>query len=160
MFQNGTVTDASVGTSTRNRQSKAKTDDVLIDSSINARASNVISSGGPCEDGCVSDFDLTSEDDSLNSGDFDLISEDDSLNSVKGGRLSVVPEELDSNCDTSSKDDDEKPVGVELLAALCFSICAGLLSIPFFVDDNNPYSFTMSLILFLIYEWTGGLYMP
>ena len=92
--------------------------------------------------------------------DFDLTSEDDSLNSVKGGRLSVVPEESDSNCDTSSKDDDEKPVGVELLAALCFSICAGLLSIPFFVDDSNPYSFTMSLILFLIYEWTVGLYIP
>lgn len=91
--------------------------------------------------------------------DFDLTSEDDSLNSVKGGRLSVVPEESDSNCDTSSKDDDEKPVGVELLAALCFSICAGLLSIPFFVDDSNPYSFTMSLISFLIYEWTVGLYM-
>jgi len=132
-------------------QSKAKTDDVLIDSSINAGPRDVIShvrkSSTGSEDGCVSD-----------SSDFTL--EDDSLNSGKGSRLSFVPEESESNCDAVSEDEDEKPIGVELLAALCFSICAGLLSIPFFVDDSNPYSFTMSLISFLMYECIVGLYMP
>ena len=51
-------------------------------------------------------------------------------------------------------------MAVELLAAFCFLISAGLLSTPVLVDENNPYAFTLSLVSFLIYELVVGLYMP
>lgn len=77
--------------------------------------------------------------------------------------LSVVKEvDVDNEAedDSDSESGEDKPMAVELLAAFCFLISAGLLSTPVLVDENNPYAFTLSLVSFLIYELVVGLYMP
>jgi len=74
---------------------------------------------------------------------------------------------------TSHKKEDEKdvveiegegqvrPAAVELLASLCYFVCAILLLTPYLLkDSNSDYAFSMSLLSFLVYEFFVGLYMP
>lgn len=112
---------------------------------------------GAVEDGCVSEAsDLTvSEDGSYSDGTPPL--------REFGRKLSQVNEKEDDSDfeeDSESEAGDEKPVAVELLASICFLVCACLLSTPMLVDENNPYAFTISLSAFLVYEFVVGLYMP
>lgn len=75
--------------------------------------------------------------------------------------LSMVKEtDSDSEEDSVSEQEEEKPMAVELLASFCFLVSAALLSTPVLIDDSNPYAFTFSLLSFLTYELIVGLYMP
>jgi hypothetical protein len=53
-----------------------------------------------------------------------------------------------------------RPMDVELLAALCYIMCAFLLLVPSMVSQSDNFSFSTSLGAFLIFEFMIGLYMP
>ena len=53
-----------------------------------------------------------------------------------------------------------KPAAVEFLATGVYLACAGLLMVPYLVPADGEYSFSISLLSFLVYEFMVGLYMP
>ena len=53
-----------------------------------------------------------------------------------------------------------RPMAVELLATACYLVCAGLLLVPKFMPNTGAFSFSLSLISFLVYEFMVGIYMP
>ena len=53
-----------------------------------------------------------------------------------------------------------KPAAVEFLATGVYLACAGLLMVPYVLPADGEYSFSLSLLSFLVYEFMVGLYMP
>jgi len=53
-----------------------------------------------------------------------------------------------------------KPAAVEFLATGVYLACAGLLLVPYLLPADGKYSFSISLLAFLVYEFMVGLYMP
>ena len=53
-----------------------------------------------------------------------------------------------------------RPMAVELLATACYLVCAGLLLVPYFMSNTGAFSFSLSLLSFLVYEFIVGIYMP
>ena len=53
-----------------------------------------------------------------------------------------------------------KPAAVEFLATGVYLACAGLLMVPYLLPADGEYSFSISLLSFLVYEFMVGLYMP
>eukprot|EP00978_Attheya_sp_CCMP212_P035340 scaffold153220_cov68-Attheya_sp.AAC.4 len=53
-----------------------------------------------------------------------------------------------------------KPIAVEFMASSCYTLCAALLITPYLLPQDGEYSFSISLLAFLFYEFTVGLYMP
>uniref|UniRef100_A0A7S1ZEB7 Molybdate-anion transporter n=1 Tax=Ditylum brightwellii TaxID=49249 RepID=A0A7S1ZEB7_9STRA len=75
----------------------------------------------------------------------------------------VTPPDADETDDTIAEVEGEGkvcPVAIELLASISYFICAGLLFIPSILSEDSPYSFSIALVAFLVYEFMIGLYMP
>mmetsp|Transcript_23984 Transcript_23984/g.31885 ORF Transcript_23984/g.31885 Transcript_23984/m.31885 type:complete len:687 (-) Transcript_23984:205-2265(-) len=75
----------------------------------------------------------------------------------------VTPPEVDDTDDSVTEVEGEgkvRPVAVEFLASISYFICAGLLFTPFVLSEDSPYSFSIALAAFLVYEFMVGLYMP
>jgi len=53
-----------------------------------------------------------------------------------------------------------KPAAVEFMTTAVYVGCACLLLIPYLLPADGTYSFTVSLVAFLVYEFMVGLYMP
>jgi len=58
------------------------------------------------------------------------------------------------------KGGDQNTVQTGILCALCYLFAAVLLLVPYMVNAQSPYAFSMSLTAFLLYELLVGLYMP
>jgi len=61
---------------------------------------------------------------------------------------------------TVDKDERRDASDVGLLSALCYLLSAILLLTPCLVENDSPYSFSICLGAFLIYEFLVGLYLP
>lgn len=72
-------------------------------------------------------------------------------NSLKGDNNDVI--EIDG-------EGEVRPMTVEFIAAICYICSAGLLATPFLLPLDNPFSFSVALASFLLYEFLVGLYMP
>lgn len=109
------------------------------------------------EDGCVSETsEITlSEDSSVSDGAPTPVLEFNKRSSQVSEK-----DESDLEDDSDGEEEDDKPVAVELLASICFILCACLLSTPVLLHEDHPYAFTLSLGAFLLYEFVVGLYMP
>jgi len=53
-----------------------------------------------------------------------------------------------------------KPVAVDFLCTLCYLTCACLLMVPYMMNKDSPYSFSICVGAFFMYELMIGLYMP
>lgn len=53
-----------------------------------------------------------------------------------------------------------RPMTVEFQGALCYFLCALLLSVPCFLSATDASSFTIALGCFLVYEFIVGVYFP
>lgn len=53
-----------------------------------------------------------------------------------------------------------RPMCVEVLAATCYIIATGLLFVPVLVQDESSSSFSNTLMAFLLYELTIGIFLP
>ena len=61
--------------------------------------------------------------------------------------------------ESSSDDDVLKPGGVDFLCTICYLLSALLFVTPVVVNRENPYSFSICVGAFLLYEFMVGLYM-
>lgn len=53
-----------------------------------------------------------------------------------------------------------RPMAVEFLASSCYLLSALLLLFPSFCPDNSAFSFTISLMALVVYEFLIGIFMP
>jgi len=58
------------------------------------------------------------------------------------------------------KGGDQNTIQTGILCALCYLFAAALLLIPYLINAQSPYAFSISLTAFLLYELLVGLYMP
>lgn len=60
------------------------------------------------------------------------------------------------------KDDPTMSFTVEMLSSLCFLVCSALLLVPHTVSFTEPsqFTFTLSVIGFIAYEYVVGIYLP
>lgn len=60
------------------------------------------------------------------------------------------------------QDDPTVHFTVEMLSSLCFLVCSALLMVPQIVSfmQPSPFTFTLSVIGFIAYEYVVGIYLP
>jgi MFS family permease len=71
-----------------------------------------------------------------------------------------VPDFIVKKNEGGLSEENEKPAGVELVAAISYFICSLLLLTPILVNHSSNYSFSIALASFLLYEVIIGLYLP
>lgn len=71
----------------------------------------------------------------------------------------IIQQHNDANL-KKIEEGEEKPVGVEFLAAISYLLCSLLLLTPILVNHSSNNAFSIALLSFLLYEVLIGLYMP
>jgi MFS family permease len=71
----------------------------------------------------------------------------------------IIQQHNDANL-KKIEEGEEKPVGVEFLAAISYLLCSLLLLTPILVNHSSNNAFSVALLSFLLYEVLIGLYMP
>jgi hypothetical protein len=74
--------------------------------------------------------------------------------------LSPAPQEVVPTEVACNEEGDARPMDAELHCSLCYFVCSALLLLPCFMSDSNEYSFSLSLALFVLYEFIVGIYSP
>jgi len=76
------------------------------------------------------------------------------------GKLTYTRSDNRSTSERESAVGETKSSSVDFSCTACYLIAAMLFLIPVFIDDQNPYSFSICLGAFMCYELMVGLYMP